>query len=33
VLSVADDVAYTVGVWRGVVRERRLGPLAAELRN
>jgi mycofactocin system glycosyltransferase len=33
VLSVADDVAYSVGVWRGVVRERRLGPLAAELRN
>lgn len=33
VLSLADDVAYSVGVWRGVVRERRLGPLAAELRN
>lgn len=26
-LRAADDVAYSVGVWRGVVRERELGPL------
>lgn len=26
-LRAADDVAYSVGVWRGVARERELGPL------
>jgi mycofactocin system glycosyltransferase len=31
-LWLADDVAYSAGVWRGCVTERRLGPLLAAIR-
>ena len=30
--SVADDVAYGLGVWTGCLRERTLGPLLPTLR-
>jgi len=30
-IRVVDDVAYSVGVWRGVVSERTLGPLLPDV--
>jgi len=30
-LRVIDDVAYSIGVWRGVLRERTVAPLVPEL--
>jgi hypothetical protein len=30
-LRLADDVAYSVGVWRGIAAERTLGPLVPEI--
>ena len=32
-LRVLDDGAYSIGVWRGVIRERTLGPLVPEIRS
>jgi hypothetical protein len=30
-VGVADDIAYSVGVWRGVLRERTVAPLLPEI--
>ena len=30
-VRIADDVAYSIGVWRGVVRHRELGPLTPKV--
>ncbi|HKY17018.1 MAG TPA: hypothetical protein VJM33_18975, partial [Microthrixaceae bacterium] len=32
-LSLADDVAYSVGVWKGCVRDRSIGALLPRLRS